>query len=322
MMKNKLTQLLSCEWPIIGAPMFIVGTIDMVVAISNEGGVGTIPTLNFRTLDELDQGLAAIKEKTTKTFGVNLIVHKSNDRWRKDLDICVKHKVPFFITSLGSPKEVIEKVSSYGGKVFCDITNTKHAKKALDHGADGLIAVCAGAGGHAGPHSPFSLITELTKITDKPIVVAGAVASGATILASLALGAQGVSIGTRFIATHEANASSDYKQAIVKSQASDIDKTIKLTGIPAAVIKTPELAGLFTPPSLFEKIIFITEKKNQGKTFLTKKLRKILGLNWSWKNVWSAGESVGQVEIVDSCSEVMKHLVKEMQKAKANLPEL
>lgn len=314
-MKTALTEMLNCKWPIIGAPMFIVGTEDMVAAISNSGGVGTIPSLNFRSPDLLDKGLTSIKEKTKHTYGINLIVHKTNQRWQTDLDICAQHKVPFFITSLGSPITVIEKVKSYGGTVFCDITNIKHAKKALDGGADGLIAVCAGAGGHAGPHSPFSLVSELKDLTDKPIIVAGAVANGATILSSLALGAAGVSIGTRFIATHEAKASADYKQAIVNAKVSDIHKSIKMTGIPASVIRTPQVEAMFKDPSLVEKLIFIIEKKNQGKTALSKKLRKWSGLNWSWNNVWSAGESVGQVKDIKSCEAVMGELVQEIETA-------
>lgn len=312
-MKTALTEMLNCKWPIIGAPMFIVGTVDMVAAISNSGGVGTIPTLNFRSTALLGEGLGKIRSKTSHTFGVNLIVHKTNKRWEADLEVCAAHQVPFFITSLGSPSAVIEKVKPYGAKVFCDVTNIKHAKKALDGGADGLIAVCAGAGGHAGPHSPFALVSELQQITDKPIVVAGAVASGKTILSSLALGAAGVSIGTRFIATTEANATPEYKQAIVKAKIEHIQKSTKMTGIPASVIRTPQIEAMFNPPTLLEKLVYIIEKKNQGKTNLSKKIRKFAGLNWSWNNVWSAGESVTQVHDIKTSAEVMKDLVQEMQ---------
>lgn len=313
-MKTALTEMLNCKWPIIGAPMFIVGTVDMVAAISNSGGVGTIPSLNFRSPVLLGEGLKQIKSKTQdRTFGINLIVHKSNKRWETDLEVCANHRVPFFITSLGSPAAVIEKVKPYGAKVFCDVTNIKHAKKALAGGADGLIAVCAGAGGHAGPHSPFSLVSELMQITDKPIVIAGAVASGKTILSSLALGAAGVSIGTRFIATTEANASDDYKQAIIKAKTADIHKSTKMTGIPASVIRTAEVEAMFHPPTLMEKLIYLIEKKNQGKTNFSRKLRKMAGLNWSWNNVWSAGESVGQIDQIQSSAQVMQDLVAEMQ---------
>lgn len=314
-MKTALTEMLNCQWPIIGAPMFIVGTVDMVAAISNAGGVGTLPSLNFRSTELLDQGLKEIKSKTSHTFGINLILHKTNKRWEPDLDVCVKHQVPFFITSLGSPAQVIAKVKPYGAKVFCDVTNVKHAKKALDGGADGLIAVCAGAGGHAGPHSPFALVAELRELTDKPIVLAGAIANGPAILSSLALGAEGVSIGTRFIATTEAHASPEYKQAILDAKTENIHKSIKMTGIPASVIRTPQVEAMFNPPSLMEKLIFIIEKKNQGKTNLSKKLRKISGLNWSWNSVWSAGESVGQIHDIKSCEEVVADLVSELKSA-------
>lgn len=311
--------MLSCDLPIIAAPMFIVSTSDLVVQASESGGVGTIPTLNFRSTEKLDEGLTLIQSKTKKPFGVNLIVHKSNNRWREDLEICAKHKVPFFITSLGSPKEVIDKVKSYGGIVFCDVTNTKHAQKVLDHGADGIIAVCAGAGGHSGPHSPFSLISELREMTDKPIVAAGAIANGASVLAALAMGASAVSVGTRFIASSEANADEGYKKAILNSKSEQIQKSQKLTGIPASVIRTPELERLFQSPSFIEKIIFLIESKNKGKTSFSRWLRKTFNYDWNWKNVWSAGESVGQIHSVVSTKEIFKEFEKEM---KTHLEEL
>ncbi len=316
---NDFTKMLACNVPIIAAPMFIVSTIDIVVHTTESGGIGTIPTLNFRTVEALDQGLAKIKSLTDKNYGVNLIVHKSNTRWRQDLDVCAKHKVPFFITSLGSPKEVIEKVKSYGGLVFCDVTNTKHAQKVLDHGADGIVAVCAGAGGHAGPHSPFSLISELKKMTDKPIIAAGAIANGASILSALALGASGVSVGTRFIASVEAEASEGYKNAVMKYKSENIQKSQKLTGIPASVIRTPELESLFKSPGLIEKLIFLIETRNQGKTKASKWLRKTFNYDWNWKNVWSAGESVGQIDSVQSVDQIMKDLKDEL---KQNLERL
>lgn len=310
---NAFTQKLACDLPIIAAPMFIVSTNDLVVEASEAGGVGTIPTLNFRSTELLSQGLEQIKARTKKTFGVNLIVHKTNQRWRQDLEICAEHKVPFFITSLGSPKEVIDKVKAYGGVVYCDVTNTKHAKKVLDHGADGIIAVCAGAGGHAGPHSPFALISELRAMTDKPIVAAGAIANGASILSALALGASAVSVGTRFIASNEAEASEAYKQAIVQYKSENIQKSQKLTGIPASVIRTPDLDRLFNSPGLIEKLIFLIESKNQGKTKTSKWLRKTFNYDWNWKNVWSAGESVGQIAQVQSVKSIFEELTQEMQ---------
>ncbi len=311
--KNRFTEMLKCDLPIIAAPMFIVSTPSLVSETSNAGGVGTIPTLNFRTPEKLHEGLKKIKSETQKSYGVNLIVHKSNHRWREDLDICAEHKVPFFITSLGSPKDVIDKVKGYGGLVFCDVTNTKHAEKVLAHGADGIIAVCAGAGGHSGPHSPFALISELRQMTDKPIVAAGAIANGASVLSALALGAVAVSVGTRFIASKEAEASEGYKDAIVKYRSENIQKSQKLTGIPASVIRTPELDRLFRSPSAIEKLIFLIESKNQGKTPFSKWLRKTFNYDWNWKNVWSAGESVGQVHDVKSVKQIMKDLESEMR---------
>lgn len=317
--KTGLTQDLKCDLPIIAAPMFLVSTNALVVAASESGGVGTFPSLNFRSTELLEIGLKEIQSKTKKPYGVNLIVHKTNKRWEADLKVCAENKVPFFITSLGSPEKVISQVKSYGAKVYCDVTNLKHAKKVLDQGADGLIAVCAGAGGHAGPHSPFSLVTELLELTSKPVIVAGAVANGASILASLALGASGVSMGTRFIASHEAQASEAYKAAIVNSKSENIQKSQKLTGIPASVIRTPELEKLFKDPSLIEKLIFIIEKRNQGKTKLSKWLRKTFNYNWSWNSVWSAGESVGQVHDIKSTKDIFAQLLSEIEMSSESL---
>lgn len=319
--KTALTQHLKCDLPIIAAPMFLVSSPALVIAASEAGGVGTFPTLNYRTPEQLETGLKFIQKSTQKSFGVNLIVHKTNKRWETDLKICSENKVPFFITSLGSPEKVIASVKSYGAHVYCDVTNVKHAKKVLDQGADGLIAVCAGAGGHAGPHSPFSLVTELLELTSKPVIVAGAVANGASILASLALGASGVSMGTRFIASHEAQASEEYKKAILNSKAENIQKSQKLTGIPASVIRTPELEKLFKDPSFIEKLIFIIEKKNQGKTKLSKWLRKTFSYNWSWNSVWSAGESVGQIHDIKPVNEIFSQLVHEIESHAKSLSE-
>ncbi len=317
--KNQFTTLIKCDLPIIVAPMFIVSTPELVTQSSEAGGIGTIPTLNFRTTEKLNEGLIEIKSKTKKPFGVNLIVHKSNQRWREDLDICAQHQVPFYITSLGSPKDVIQKVKGYGGLVFCDVTNTKHAKKVLDHGADGIIAVCAGAGGHSGPHSPFALISELRQMTDKPIIAAGAIANGASILSALALGASGVSVGTRFIASTEAQASDEYKNAILQAKSENIQKSQKLTGIPASVIRTAELDRLFKSPGIIEKIIFLLESKNQGKTSFSKWLRKTFNYDWNWKNVWSAGESVGQIQTIKPVHQIFKDLTQEMEEHLAQL---
>jgi nitronate monooxygenase len=319
--KTGLTDDLSCELPIIAAPMFLVSTNALVIAASESGGVGTFPSLNFRSTELLGLGLKEIRQKTNKPFGVNLIVHKTNKRWEADLKVCADNKVPFFITSLGSPEKVISQVKSYGAKVYCDVTNLKHAKKVLDQGADGLIAVCAGAGGHAGPHSPFSLVSELLALTTKPIIVAGAVANGASILASLALGASGVSMGTRFIASHEAQASEAYKVAIINSKSENIQKSQKLTGIPASVIRTPELEKLFRDPGFIEKLIFLIEKKNQGKTRFSRWLRKSFGYNWSWNNVWSAGESVGQIREVLSVNEIFIQLLSEINQSSRSLSD-
>ena len=219
--------------PIIGSPMFIVSTPQLVLAQCKAGIVGSFPALNARPVSQLDEWLAQINEelagfkaanphKKIAPYAVNQIVHASNDRLDQDVALCVKHKVPIIITSLRPPAEVVAAVHGYGGLVFHDVINLRHAEKAAAQGVDGIIAVCAGAGGHAGMLSPFALVKQIREVYAGTIILSGAMSTGADVLAARALGADLAYLGTRFIATEEANANEDYKQMLIQSGAEDI----------------------------------------------------------------------------------------------------
>ncbi|WP_235044644.1 NAD(P)H-dependent flavin oxidoreductase [Pseudobdellovibrio exovorus] len=324
--ETAFTKMMNIQYPIIGAPMFLVSNPDMVVAISEAGGIGTMPSLNFRPAEKFAEAVKEIKSRTKKPIGVNIIVNKSNSRSTQDLKAALDHGVDLFITSLGSPKDVIYEAHRQGAKVICDVINLEHAKKVQDLGADGVIAVGAGAGGHAGPISPIVLVSWLQKQLDIPVIAAGGIADGATMASMLTLGASAVSVGTRFIASKEATIDSAYKDAIVKSSPEDIVMTTRLSGTPAAVIKTPyiERIGLDLP-------WYMKALKNQKLTkkyivpiihFLGSKALEEAATGPSWKTVWSAGQSVGLIEEILSCEEIIRKLVTEYEETLANTPRL
>jgi nitronate monooxygenase len=314
------TNLLGCKYPIIAGPMFLVSTEKLVSEVSEAGAIGGAPSLNWRTPELFDQALSEIKSQTDKPFAINLIVNKVNTRVEKDLEVIVKHKVPLVITSLGNPKKVIDEVHKYGGKVFCDVVDLKYALKVQDLGCDGVIAVSAGAGGHAGPISPLVLVPHLRAHLHIPIVAAGGIAMGKQILALLILGADAVQIGTRFIATHEAGVTEDYKRAVTSSAPEDIVLTRRISGTPASVIKTPyiEKVGLDLNP--LEKILL---RNNITKKYM-KLARAVLGQNaltkaaqqTTWKNVWSAGQGVAFIRDVKPARAVVAKLVEEYWEAR------
>jgi nitronate monooxygenase len=304
------------------APMFLVSNEEMMKSAMRFGILGTFPTLNYRKENELQDLIANLhkfkKENNAQgTFGVNLIVQKTNPLYEKHLKICVEGKVPFYITSLGNPKEVIDKAHSYGGKVFCDVTNLEHAQKCASLGCDGFIAVCQGAGGHAGPY-PFSvLIPALRKeFPTIPVIAAGGIANGAGILSALAAGAEGVSMGTRFIATHEAGVSNEYKQSIVDSGMENIVLTDRLSGTPCAIINTPYAQKIGTKQNAFEK--WMSNNSTTRKYF--KMLIQVQGMKkleeaikpGNYNNLWSAGQSVELIDDILSCEEVLSRLEKEI----------
>lgn len=321
---TRFTEMFGIRYPIIGAPMFLVSNVDMVTEISNAGGIGVFPALNYRPIEEYKKALKAMKSRTQKPIGVNIIVNKSNTRQNDDLKLALDAGVELFLTSLGSPKSVIADAHKNGAKVFCDVTNLEHAKKVEDLGADGVIAVGSGAGGHAGPISPLVLVPWLVAELKIPVVLAGGIANGATMAASLALGACAVSVGTRFIASTEAGVEQAYKDAVVNSSPEDIVMTTRVSGTPAAVINTDYIKKIGTDLPLALRIL----KEHP----LTKKyvvpLIHLMGMKSlesaaqkpTWKTVWSAGQSVGLVHEILSCREIVNKMVDEYLEVIKELP--
>lgn len=315
---TSFTKLVGTRLPIIVAPMFLVSNEQLVAEASEAGALGTFPALNYRPIERYREALATIKSRTKKPIGVNVIVNKSNTRQGDDLKYALDAGVEVFITSLGSPKTVIAEAHKNGAKVFCDVTNLEHAKKVEDLGADGVIAVGAGAGGHAGPISPLVLIPWLQRSLKIPVVAAGGISHGAQIAACLALGAGAVSIGTRFIASTEAAVDQKYKDAIVRSTPEDIVLTTKISGTPAAVIKTPfiEKSGTDLNPLLKFLKDHPTTKKYAvplihylGERMLEAAAKSGAGDGKiSWKEVWSAGQSVGLVDDIKPVREILARL--------------
>jgi nitronate monooxygenase len=311
---TKFTRLLGLRYPIIGAPMFLVSNPDMVVAVSEAGGIGTFPALNHRPIEEYRRVLKEIKSRTTRPVGVNVIVNKSNLRQAEDLKWALEAGVELFITSLGNPSTVITDAHKNGAKVICDVTNVEHALKVQDLGADGVIAVGSGAGGHAGPISPLVLIPWLSRELSIPIIAAGGIVEGRQMAAALALGASGVSVGTRFIASREAAVDSSYKQAILDSDPEDIILTTRVSGVPCNVIRTPYVEETGTRlPWIVDQL-----QKNPRTKRVTQAMIHLLGAKAlekaatkvTHKTVWSAGQGVGLIHELLPCSDIMDALVR------------
>lgn len=306
--------------PVIAAPMFLVSLPELVVAACEAGVVGTFPALNHRTSEGFDTWLSEIETRLEASraarvgtdlppvapYGVNLIVHRTNPRVEADLRICVKHRVPLVITSLGAVREVVDAVHSYGGVVFHDVTNVRHAEKAIAAGVDGLILVTAGAGGHAGTTSPFALLPEIRARFDGTICLAGCISDGRAVAAAIALGADYAYMGTRFIATREASASEDYKQMLVDSASADIYYTAAISGIPASFLM-PSLrrAGLDPSKLSADKEIDLGKELDPDAK--------------AWKDVWSAGQGVAAIHDVPSVAELVDRLAAEMGVARTAL---
>jgi nitronate monooxygenase len=281
--------------PVIGAPMFIVSTPKLVLAQCRAGIVGSFPALNARPASQLDDWLAEITDSLSSSrrsdpaakiapFAVNQIVHASNDRLEHDVTLCVKHRVPIVITSLRPPAEVVQAVHSYGGVVFHDVISLRHAEKAAAQGVDGIIAVCAGAGGHAGLLSPFALVKQIRAIYPGTIILSGAMSTGADVFAAQGLGADLAYLGTRFIATAEANASEAYKAMLIESRAEDIVYTSLFSGVPGNYLRASVAKTGMDPDKLPEadktKMNFGTEGDTELK---------------AWRDIWSAGQSVSGI---------------------------
>lgn len=315
--------MMKIEVPIIAAPMFLVSNVDLVVEASEAGAIGAFPALNYRPIDKYIEALAEMRRRTKKPISVNIIVNKSNIRQKDDLKIALDHGVELFITSLGNPREVIEQAHKNGAKVICDVTNLEHGLKCEDLGADGVIAVGTGAGGHAGPISPLVLIPWLKTRLKIPVIAAGGIAHGSGIAACLALGADACSIGTRFIASREAQVDQAYKDAVVNATPEDIIMTSRISGTPAAVIRTEYTDKLGT--ELPMAVRMLKENKHTKRFvvplihYLGTKALENAAVKPTWKQVWSAGQSVGLVNEILPVREIIAKLVDEYDEAKARL---
>ncbi len=320
---NRIKDLLKIDFPMIMAPMFLVTNEAMMSEAMNSGIAGCIPALNYRTIEELKTSLKQLRTKGPNGLGVNLIVNKSNTKYKEQLYASVDAGVDFFITSLGSPKEVIELAHKNSIKVFCDVVDEEYAKKVSDLGADALIAVNSGAGGHAGKIPATVLIPMLKKSCSLPIISAGGVATGEGILASFALGAEGLSIGSPFIASKEASINNGYKKACVDYGANDIVLTSKLSGTPCTVINTPYVKKIGTDQNMVETFLNKNKQIKKYAKMLTfykgMKLLEKAAFNATYKSVWCAGPSIEFTEDIQSVREIVEKLTSSYFQAKEDL---
>ena len=308
--------LAAVPFPVIASPLFIISNPKLVIAQCIAGVVGSMPALNARPASQLDEWLAEITEtlaahnkahpdRPAAPFAINQIVHKSNDRLEHDMAMCVKYKVPIIITSLGAREEINQAAHSYGGVVLHDIINNKFAHKAIEKGADGLVAVAAGAGGHAGVKSPFALVQEIRQWFDGPLALSGSIANGSAILASLAMGADFAYIGSAFIATDEARAAEEYKQCIVDSNSDDIIYSNLFTGVHGNYLAPSVRNAGMDPDNLPEsdpsKMDFGGDKSK------------------AWKDIWGCGQGIGAINKVQSAGDLVAQFKREFADAKARL---
>ena len=305
--------------PILGSPLFIISNPQLVIAQCKAGVVGSMPALNARPASQLDEWLAEITEtlaahdrdhpdRPAAPFAINQIVHKSNDRLEHDMALVAKYKVPIVITSLGARVDVNEAVHAYGGVTLHDIINNTYARKAIEKGADGLIAVAAGAGGHAGVKSPFALIQEIRQWFDGPVALSGSIATGDAVLAAQAMGADFAYIGTAFIATEEARASDDYKRAIVEGNSDDIVYSNLFTGVHGNYLAPSIVAAGMDPANLpqgdLKTMNFASGEGSKAK---------------AWKDIWGSGQGIGAVSKVESVADRIDRLEREYRAARARL---
>jgi nitronate monooxygenase len=305
--------------PVIGAPMFLVSGPELVIEQCAAGIIGSFPALNARPQEQLDVWLAQIEDalaqqkkenpaRTVAPFAVNLIVNPANKRLEQDFETCVKHRVPIIITSLHAPTSIAKRVHEYGGIVFHDVVRVRHAEKALEAGVDGIILVCAGAGGHAGRISPFALTNEVRRIFGGPLILAGAITNGAGVLAAQAMGCDAAYMGTRFIATKESLAVDRYKQMLVDSNAEDIVYTPFFSGVHGSYLKPSIRNAGLDPDNLpvqdgADKLQY-RSREERPKT---------------WKDIWGAGQGVGNIDAVIPAGELVDRIVREYEAAKKAL---
>jgi len=295
--ETAITEMLGIDLPIFAAPMFLVSSPDLVIAVSEAGGLGCFPSMNYRTIGEFEAVLQEIQGRSDKPFGVNLVLYKEhNPDWKKQFDLCLQYGVRLVITSMGTPRTVIREARSAGVKIFCDVTTLRMAQVVATAGADALIAVAQGAGGHAGAISPFSLIPYLKKETGLPVLAAGSIGTGAQMAAAFALGASAVYCGTRFICTNESAANEQYRQMIIDSSPEEIRYTPEVSGVPAN--------WLVRSLDAWDK----NRKSHPDE-------------EWKrWRDIWSAGHGVAQIESVLPAAEVVRNIAAEYLEVKNSLP--
>jgi nitronate monooxygenase len=302
--------------PVIGSPMFIASQPELVLAQCKAGIIGSFPALNARPpellgawLTHIETELAAFAKANphlpVAPYAVNQIAHASNDRLERDMQVCVEHQVPLIITSLRPPREIVEAAHSYGGLVFHDVINVRHARKAVEQGVDGIIVVCAGAGGHAGLGSPFALVREIRQFFNGTLVLSGAMSSGADVFAALALGADMAYIGTRFLATPEAHVDPGYRQMIVDSSSDDVVYTSLFTGVKGNYLKHSVAAAGMDPDNLPEAD---KSKMNFGSGGNMKQK--------AWRDIWSGGQGVGNIHDILPAGEVVARMVREYRETR------
>ena len=307
--KDKLTM------PVIGAPLFLVSGPDLVIAQCKAGIIGSFPALNARPQHVLDEWIVRIKTELAEyqeqnpdakvaPFAVNQICHASNDRLMQDMETCVKHKVPIIITSLRPPSEVVEAAHSYGGLVFHDVISVRHAQKAVEQGVDGLILVCAGAGGHAGALSPFALLREVKQWFDGTVILSGSIGDGHSVASAIALGADFAYLGTRFIATEEANAEPEYKKMLEESAAKDIVYSSLFTGVLGNYLK-PSIENAGMDPENLPDADKTSMNFGSGGNTDSK----------AWKDIWGSGQGIGGIKDSPSVGELVYRLKKEYDDA-------
>jgi len=307
--------------PLIASPLFIISNPDLVLAQCKAGVVGSFPSLNARPLSRLEEWLERITgelaawdaehpDQPSAPFAVNLIVHKSNDRLEEDLALCVKYRAPIVITSLGAREDVNEAIHSYGGIVLHDVINNRFAKKAIEKGADGLVAVAAGAGGHAGATSPFALVQEIREWFDGPLVLSGSIATGYAVLGALAMGADLAYAGSVFIATEEADADEGYKQMLVDSASNDIVYTNLFTGVHGNYLK-PSISRAGLDPNALPESDPSAMNFGSGGNSEQK----------AWKDIWGCGQGIGAVKAVVPATEVIERMAREYTAARKRLAD-
>jgi nitronate monooxygenase len=302
--------------PVMAGPMFIASTVDLLVAQCCAGILGSMPALNPRSTAALDEGLHAIKERLAAydaaypdmpaaPFSINLVAHRSNDRLDADLSVLLAHRVPVVIVSLSAPAEIVAAVHGYGGLVFNDVINDRHARKCAEAGADGLIAVCAGAGGHTGNLSPFALMQEIREWWQGPLALSGCIATGRSVLAAEAMGADFAYIGSPFLASLEANTQAGFKDMVVASSAKDVVVTNCFTGVPATFLRPSIEANGLDPATLIRPEGTAINIKDGGSNAK------------AWRDIWSAGQGIGAVKHSEPAAAFLARLVGEYAAAKA-----